>query len=37
MDKAIWVVYGIVAITSIATLPFVVRVQAMQSFLSMCF
>jgi hypothetical protein len=37
MDKTIWIMYGIVAITSIATLPFVVRFQAMQSFLSMCF
>jgi hypothetical protein len=37
MDKTIWIIYGVIAITSIATLPFVVRVQAMQSFLSMCF
>jgi len=37
MDKTIWIIYGVIAITSIATLPFVVRVQAMQFFLSMCF
>jgi hypothetical protein len=37
MDKTIWIVYGIVAITSIAALPVVVRLQTMQSFLSMCF
>jgi len=37
MDKTIWIVYGIIAITSIAALPFVVRIQSMQSFLSICF
>jgi len=37
MDKTIWIVYGIVVITSIAALPFVIRLQVMQPFLSMCF
>lgn len=37
MDKTIWIMYGVVVITSIALLPFAVRLQSMQSFLSMCF
>lgn len=37
MDKTIWIIYGIVFFASIALLPFAVRLQSMQSFLSMCF
>jgi hypothetical protein len=36
-DTTIWIVWAVVAVIAVGTLPFVVRMQSVTNFIAMCF